>query len=55
MPAVFSAQLPADYTDSPYALTYYFELRDAGGRVTLFPGFNSTLGNVPYFTARQRV
>ncbi len=51
--AGFSAQIPADYTDSPYALTYYFELHDAAGRIALFPGLNSTLANPPYFTVRQ--
>ena len=49
----FSAQIPGDYADSPYALIYYFELRDAGGRISLFPGLNSTLANQPYFTVRQ--
>ncbi len=51
--AGFQAEIPASYTDSPFALTYYFELRDAAGRATLFPGFNSVLANTPYFVLRQ--
>jgi hypothetical protein len=49
----FHGEIPASYTDSPYALAYYFELRDAGGRPSLFPGFDSVLGNQPYFVLRQ--
>jgi hypothetical protein len=59
-PDGFHAEIPASYTDSPYALTYYFELHPAQGRPTLFPGFNFTsgnqpciLGDAPYLVLRQ--
>jgi hypothetical protein len=46
--------IPADYTQSPYALEYYFELRDGNGAVWMYPGFNETLSNQPYFTVSRR-
>ena len=45
--------IPGDYTDSPYPLEYYFELRGPAGRPCLFPGFNASLSNQPYFVLRQ--
>jgi hypothetical protein len=47
------AAIPARYTDSPYPLEYYFELRDAPDRAWLYPGFNSDRTNPPYFVVRQ--
>ena len=41
------------YTDSPYPLQYYFELRDARGHAWLYPGFRADLCNQPYFVVRQ--
>ena len=49
----FHAEIPTRYTDSPFALTYYFELRDATGLLSLYPGFNAILSNTPYFVLRQ--
>lgn len=49
----FEATLPGDYTDSPYPLQYWFELRDASGRAWPWPGFNAELSNQPYFIVRQ--
>jgi hypothetical protein len=48
-----SAQIPADYSDSPYPLQYYFQLGDESGQRTLYPLFNSTWSNTPYFVIRQ--
>jgi hypothetical protein len=56
MPATgegFEATIPGDYTDSPYPLQYWFELRDASGRAWFWPGFNAELSNQPYFVVRQ--
>ena len=47
------ACIPADYTDSPYALQYFFELRDRLGRAWRYPGFTATLANQPYFVVQQ--
>jgi hypothetical protein len=43
-----SAAIPRSYTSSPYPLQYYFELRTAE-TATLYPAFNATLSNEPYF------
>ncbi|MBI5305468.1 MAG: hypothetical protein HY868_25290 [Chloroflexi bacterium] len=47
------ATIPAGYTDSPYALEYFIELRDSSGRAWFYPGFAATLDNQPYFVVRQ--
>jgi len=44
----FSSAIPGDYTDSPYPVQYYFELHTADS-ATLWPPFNSTLSNQPYY------
>ena len=40
--------IPGSYTDSPFPLQYYFELR-VGEEATLHPLLNTTLNNQPYF------
>ena len=49
----YRATIPADYSDSPYALEYFFELRDRLGHAGLYPGFTATLDNQPYVVVRQ--
>ncbi len=49
----YNATIPGEYTDSPYALIYYFELDHGAERPAMYPGFNSVLGNEPYFALRQ--
>ncbi len=49
----FSAEIPGSYTDSPYALIFYFELNRSMDRPAMYPGLNSLLGNQPYFLLRQ--
>jgi hypothetical protein len=51
--AGFHAEIPASYTDSPYPLQYYFELRESAERVSLFPGLGRDLLRQPYFIIRQ--
>ncbi len=53
-PGTYLVTIPAQYTDSPYALLYFFELRDAQGNAWLYPGFNADFGNQPYCVVRQR-
>jgi hypothetical protein len=48
-----SAAVPAAYSDSPYPLQYYFELRTANS-ATLHPPLNPTLSNQPYFAVHVR-
>jgi hypothetical protein len=47
------AEIPGEYTDSPYPMLYYFELCDPRGRVWLYPGLNADLANQPYFVVRH--
>ncbi len=47
------AVIPGDYTNSPYPLMYYFDLRESVNRVALYPGFTADLTNQPYFVIRQ--
>jgi hypothetical protein len=51
--ASHKAAIPAAYTDSPYLLQYYFELRTATS-ATLHPPFNPTLSNQPYYAVHKR-
>lgn len=51
--ATFHAAIPANYTDSPFPLQYYFELRDSAGWSQLFPGLNNDWSNQPYYVVRQ--
>lgn len=45
---VHSGSIPGSYTNSPYPLQYYFEIRTADAAV-LHPAFNATLSNQPYY------
>ena len=49
----FRAAIPAAYTSSPYPLQYYFVL-EKGAQAALYPGFNTTLSNQPYFAVWKR-
>jgi hypothetical protein len=50
---VYGATIPAAYTESPYPLQYYFELRDASAGATLYPPLSPSLSNQPYFVVRR--
>lgn len=50
----YSAVIPAEYTNSRFALEYYFELEDGRGLKWMYPGFNQTLSNQPYFAVCRR-
>ncbi len=49
------ATVPPEYADSPFALQYYFDLLDDVPTVVLalYPGFDQTWCNQPYFVVRQ--
>ena len=49
----FMAAIPADYTASPFPLQYYFEL-SRPGEAWLYPAFNATLSNQPYYAVWKR-
>jgi hypothetical protein len=49
----YSAAIPGDYTQSPYPLEYYFAL-EHDKAAWLYPGFNATLSNQPYYVVVTR-
>lgn len=52
-PGAYGTAIPGAYSDSAYPLEYYFEISAGSGRPWLYPGFNSTRSNQPYFVLRQ--
>jgi hypothetical protein len=50
--AAYVATIPGAYTDSPYPLQYYFELKSAPDRAWLYPGFPADLAGQPYYVVR---
>ncbi len=49
----YGAVIPAEYTDSPYPLQYYFVLKDSAKKASLYPGLGPELMNQPYFVLRR--
>lgn len=49
----YSAAIPGDYTQSPYPLEYYFGF-ERSNAAWLFPAFNATLSNQPYYVLSKR-
>ena len=49
----FTATIPAAYTDLPYPLEYYFEVRQSPKEATLYPGLGQDRLGQPYFVVRQ--
>lgn len=50
----YTASIPAEYTKGMYPIEYYFELEDRAGKAWMYPGFNKTLSNQPYFAVKGR-
>jgi hypothetical protein len=51
--STYVAAIPAGYTDTPYPLQYYFELKSAPDKAWLHPGFAPDLANQPYYVVRS--
>jgi hypothetical protein len=49
----FTAAIPGGYTQSAYPLQYYFEFRGTTGAAWLYPAFNATLSNQPYYAVSR--
>jgi hypothetical protein len=49
----WSYEIGADYTNSPYALQYYFQLAAEDGTNWLYPGLTPDLANQPYYVVRS--
>ena len=50
---VYTSAIPGNYSDSVYALQYYFELRAKAGEAWLYPAFNATFSNQPYYAVMR--
>lgn len=50
----FIGAIPSDYTQSIYPMQYYFEIRYGDAAASLFPSFNATLSNQPYYAISKR-
>jgi hypothetical protein len=50
----YRAAIPGDYTQSAYPLQYYFELQRGMDAAWLYPAFNATLSNQPYYAIAKR-
>ncbi|GAA5032571.1 hypothetical protein [Actinopolymorpha pittospori] len=53
--ATFEATVPGSYTDSDFALVYYFTVHASGGDAWILPGLEKSLASQPYHVLRQRV
>ena len=50
----FTGVIPAEYTQTVFALEYYFELRASNGATWIDPALNATLSNQPYYAVMRR-
>ncbi len=50
---IWRAAIPSEYTQSPYPLQYYFEMRVAPESAVLYPGLGKELTGQPYFVVRK--
>jgi hypothetical protein len=50
----YSAAIPGTYTSSVFPLQYYFAFRRGADAAWLYPAFNSTLSNQPYYAIAKR-
>ncbi|UWZ81673.1 hypothetical protein [Occallatibacter riparius] len=50
----YATAIPKEYTESGFSLEYYFELADGNGRSWMYPAFNESLSNQPYFAVCKR-
>jgi hypothetical protein len=49
----FRASIPAEYTRSPFAMQYYFEIQYSNLGTTLMPGFRENFLGQPYYLVQQ--
>jgi hypothetical protein len=50
---LWRATIPSEYTEGPYALQYYFEVRESPESAALYPSLGERLTNQPYFVVRR--
>lgn len=49
----YQAEISADYTQSPYALEYFFEIHNGSNQAWLLPGFDPNDPIQPYFLVKR--
>ena len=49
----YMGEIPAEYTDSRYPLSYYFTIDTGEPKIIIYPGLDENLSNMPYYTVRQ--
>ena len=49
----YQAEIPADYTQSAYALQYFFEIHNGPDQAWLLPGFDPNNPAQPYFLVKR--
>jgi hypothetical protein len=52
IPQGWNGSISGEIVESTYPVQYYFELVDSSGRSVLYPGFDSSWSNQPYFVSR---
>ena len=50
----YSVTIPGDYTASPFAMQYYFVLSRGKEAAWMYPGFDATRSNQPYWAIQQK-
>jgi len=50
---VWTGTISSEYTQSPFPLQYYFELKETPESAALYPGFGAFLSGQPYFVVRN--
>lgn len=50
---LWRAEIQSEYTQSPFPLQYYFEVRIASESAALYPGLGNELASQPYFVVRS--
>jgi hypothetical protein len=50
---VWHGTIPAEYTQSPFPLQYYFEVKEGPESAALYPGLGEQLTDQPYFVTRR--
>jgi hypothetical protein len=51
---LWNSEIPAEYTQSLYAIQYYFELRQTPELAVLYPGLGEQKAGQPYFVVRRQ-
>ena len=51
--SIYRGAIPAEYTQSEYAIQYFFEIEAGPGHAACYPGLGPDLTNQPYYVVEQ--